>query len=79
MLSQKRAEQYSLSHWLLVHSLLLDVADARVARAAYLLRHNTMTSNYYIIIPGAGSRWVDSVSVGLLSSEKNSLSTGLAE
>ena len=48
--------QYILGHWRLEHNLLLDFTDARAARAAYLLRHNTMMSNYYIIIRVAGWR-----------------------
>ena len=51
---QKRAGQHSLVHWWLVHSMLHGLADARTARAACLLRHITITSNYYIIIPVRG-------------------------
>ena len=48
---EKRAGEYSLGSLRLVHNILLDYADARAARAACPLRHDTMTSNYYIIIP----------------------------
>ena len=37
-----------------IRGLLLDLTDARAARAACLLRRNTLTSNYYIIIPVCG-------------------------